>query len=62
MCGEEGERRNKDGGPDGGCKLGPYQYIRGFRGGGYSQRTIQMPAWAIIAVPGAVKVSICCLG
>ena len=25
MGGEERERRNKDGGPDGGCKLGPYQ-------------------------------------
>lgn len=27
----------------------------------YGQRTIQMPAWAIIAVPGGGNVSICCV-
>lgn len=30
------------------------------RGDG-GQRTIQMPAWAIIAVPGGGNVSICCI-
>ena len=29
--------------------------------GGVGQRTIQMPAWAIIAVPGGGNVSFCCI-
>lgn len=54
MSGEEGERRNEDGGPDSGCEL---EFVSRFEilSRSHGQRTIQMPAWAIIAVPGAVK-------
>lgn len=60
MGGEEGERRNEGGGPDGGCELDLVSRfgIWEMRGG---QQTIQIPAWAIIAVPGAVDVSMCCM-
>jgi len=57
--GEEHERVNEDGGPDCGCELG-WGLDSGLcrllleRKG---KRTIQMPAWAMIAVPVVPVVS-----
>lgn len=61
MGGEEGERRNEDRGPNRSCELETVSKS-GALGRIGGQRTIQMPAWAIIAVPGGVIVSVCCMG
>lgn len=62
--GEEDEGVDEDGGPDCGCELGG-RLVSGFDGDrgrrtgedGGGGRTIQMPAWAMIAVPVVPVVS-----